>query len=323
VKLSYIYQEIIHGYSVTDHETFGKLYFKHTDFHDDVITEQKKAEFYEEAKEQGLFTREQGLAKAKNDGLWSEKKEAEIRDQDVFLKGLRQTQSKMFRRQELDIIKKQIEEAEHKKQDLLNQKEEVIGYTCERFCNEKLNSLYTYLVTYSSPDFSEKPFTHEEYDALNEAQYGDILSAMYEYNDRISVASIRKIALANFFINTFYLADGNPMTYFGKPIIELSNHQTNLFKYGCYYKNMIRELGEKAEDADPEVLQNPDELEDFYQLVKGGEEYSEKILAKSRNAQGNKKIGIVTNNPDDLKHFDANIVSMDSVEADIKSTFKR
>lgn len=80
---------------------------------------------------------------------------------------------------------------------------------------------------------------------------------------------MKRIALSNFFLNNYHLCKDNPFIFFGKPLVELTYHQADLFAYGRYYKHILSEM--KNPPA-PEIMQDPDRLLELYEIEKSQEE---------------------------------------------------
>ena len=76
-------------------------------------------------------------------------------------------------------------------------------------------------------------------------------------------ANIKRIALSGFFLNNFYLCKDNPKIYFGKPVVELTYNQSELFSYGRYFKHILSDMKNKPS---PEIMDDPDKLIEMYNI---------------------------------------------------------
>ena len=74
---------------------------------------------------------------------------------------------------------------------------------------------------------------------------------------------MKRIALSNFFLNNYHLCKDNPFIFFGKPIVDLTYHQADLFAYGRYYKHILSEM---KSPPSAEVMQDPDKLLELYEI---------------------------------------------------------
>ena len=70
-------------------------------------------------------------------------------------------------------------------------------------------------------------------------------------------------------VSNYYLCKDNPFIFFGKPIVQLTYHQTDLFAYGRYYKHILQDM---KNPPSQEVMQDPDRLLELYEIEKNQEE---------------------------------------------------
>jgi hypothetical protein len=61
---------------------------------------------------------------------------------------------------------------------------------------------------------------------------------------------IKMIATMPSFLNSFFLCDDDPSIFYGKPVIDLTIYQTDLFSKGKYFKSI---LSESAADGPSEA----------------------------------------------------------------------
>jgi hypothetical protein len=80
---------------------------------------------------------------------------------------------------------------------------------------------------------------------------------------KFSQINLKRVALSGFFLNNFYLCKENPFTFFGKPVVELTFHQTDLFAYGRYFKHILSEM---KSTPPPDMMEDPDKLLDQYNI---------------------------------------------------------
>ena len=95
--------------------------------------------------------------------------------------------------------------------------------------------------------------------------------------DKFLSDNLKKISLSGFFTNLFYLCEDNAHVFFGKPLVELTFYQIELFGYGRYYKNLLQ----NAENPVPEGIKgDPDKIVEWFDSAKSAKE----TLEKSKNA---------------------------------------
>ena len=103
----------------------------------------------------------------------------------------------------------------------------------------------------------------------------------------INEKNIKKIALSGFFLNSFYLSNDDPFIFYGKPIINLTFVQTELFSNAKYFKAIVTNSTVKPPDN---VLNDPDALIEWYEGSKNASELMNKSK-KTEEALGSSVIG--------------------------------
>ena len=90
--------------------------------------------------------------------------------------------------------------------------------------------------------------------------------------------------MSSFFLNNFYLCEDNPQIYYGKPVVELTYNQSELFSYGRYFKYILSEMKNKPH---PDVMDDPDKLIELYNVGKN----ADKIKESMENADASTVVG--------------------------------
>ena len=83
---------------------------------------------------------------------------------------------------------------------------------------------------------------------------------------------MKRVALSGFFLNNFYLCKDNPFIFYGKPVVELTYHQGDLFSYGRYFKHVLSEM---KHQPPPDVMEDPDKLIEQYDVQQNQEKMNE------------------------------------------------
>ena len=87
----------------------------------------------------------------------------------------------------------------------------------------------------------------------------------------------------SFFCNYFYLCDDNPQIFYGKPVVDLTFYQAEMFTYGRYFKNLAQE----SKGSPPEEIRNdPDKLIEFYEVRRNADEILDKASQKTGEKMG-------------------------------------
>ena len=266
--------DILRGYSKAHIKKFGHFYFSHLNLFTSEEIDEKKLEYENHAKTRGVPTEEEKLEQLKEDDLWSDARSDEIKDSESVIKSLMVTKTKFVLKADIDNIQKQIEDEEKKLIEALNKKEELLGYTVETYAVKKINEFFIYSTSFIDKELKTKLFTKEDFEELHEQ---DVQSLVTEYNNVTSCfgdKNMKRIALSGFFLNSFYMCKDNPFTFYGKPVIDLSFNQNELFSLGRYFKNILSEL---KHDPAPEVMDDPDKLIEMFNVSKNSEKIKEKM----------------------------------------------
>ena len=199
-KLKLVFSEIIEGYSLVPSKLFGDLKIKHINNFDAAKTDIKNHYYMEKDKE----------AERLGD----------------ILKGMRKTKSKLFLQAQIDAIKKEINENENKLAAILAEKESIIGFTAEEYAQRRINEYYMHICILNED--GNKLFKENEFDELDEEQVAEIMNVYSENNKKFVAENLKRIALADFFTNIFYLCDDNVFNFYGKPVINLTFYQIEI-----------------------------------------------------------------------------------------------
>jgi hypothetical protein len=116
-------------------------------------------------------------------------------------------------------------------------------------------------------------FNDEEFGDLDQEQIYEIMS-IYSFNtDKFKAYSLKRIALADFFTNIFYICEDNIFNFYGKPVINLTFYQIEVYSFGRYFKSIIQNSEEKIPEH---IMEDPDELIEWAQSSKNVKDAMEK-----------------------------------------------
>ena len=264
-------------------------HFTHFDIADFDI---KYNEYYEEAIRNGAPTIEEREKILIEEGSWTLDRDKQIKDNCLFVSNMKETKAKLFRQAEIEQINNTIRETEKKIRLLEEEKGQLLQYTAESYASKRI----TEYQIFQSLFIGDIPlFNNEERDLLSDQEVITIISS---YNERFAIfneCNFKRIALSNFFLNSFYLCKDNPFTFYGKPIIKLTLFQVEIFGHAVYFKNILTHAPNKPPTH---ILEDPDKLIDWYnatqsikrEIDKGKK--SEDIIGLSR--QDKELLGIQT-----------------------------
>lgn len=273
-----VFTEVIRGLSKMESEQFGTFYIKHLDVFDSEDIDEKNEEYLMYAQNKGLPTEKEKLKQLEEDGLWGEEKQKEIDELVDYIKQLKINKSKFFLKAQIDSVAEQIKNEEEKLQKILSEKIENVGLTAENFASKKINEYYIFKTLYKDKNLENKLFTKEEYDELSESHIIYLIKK-FNYNaSRFSARNLKRIALSPFFLNDFYLCEDNPMSYFGRPLVDLTYNQSELFSHAKQFKFMLQDMKHRPSQ---EIMSDPDKLIEVYDAGKNAEKVMSKVDGES------------------------------------------
>ncbi len=281
IDLKIVFSDVIKGYTVMfnplkpDNE---QLYIKHIGIFDNVETDRIYDSCLSKAKEKELPTEEQQEAYLKKEKIWTEEQSGELARLRNYVSNLRITKSKMFLKSQIDELKKDIEKTDQKILQLEVEKNSLIGFTAEKYASKRANEIYIQRAVFKDNSFNELAMTEEEFNYLTDDELTKFVQAYNKATEHIIIDNLKKISLLPFFCNYFYLCDDNPLTFYGKAVVDLSFFQSELFAYGRYFKGIMENM---KMDPPEEIKNDPDKLIEFYETKKNADEVMDKIKEKT------------------------------------------
>jgi hypothetical protein len=270
-NLKLIFSEIIEGYSLVNSPTFGDLKIKHINNFDSAQTDIKQDYYFKKAAKEGLPEREDKIKYLIEEKLWDPEKDKEADRIESLIKGMMKTKSKLHLQVQIDQIKKDIKAAEADLIKIKQKKEEIIGFTAEEYASRRVNE---YLIQVSILNEDGKAlFNDEEFGDLEQGQILEIMGIYSSNTDKFKAYNLKRIALADFFTNIFYICEDNIFNFYGKPVIHLTFYQIEVYSFGRYFKSIIQNSEEKIPEH---IMEDPDELIEWAQSSKNVKEAMEK-----------------------------------------------
>jgi hypothetical protein len=272
-----LYHDILNGYSFYD-DGKDSFYIKHFTLKDLNLINKRKIEIQNKAKKSGLLEEKTQLENLIDKDSWSKDKEEKINSIKDFIKNLNYTKSKLITSRDIEDLNLQIKENQDQLNALAKEREELLGTTLESYSNKKISEYYVYVSLYKDEFLKDKLLTNQEFEEL---EYEELFSLYTKYNlglSGLNEKNIKKIALSGFFLNSFYLCEDNPYTFFGKPAVELTFIQTELFSYAKYFKGILTNSTTKAPDN---ILNDPEALVDWYEGSKNAAQVARNTKSKN------------------------------------------
>ena len=293
--LKVVFSEVLKGFTLVESKNYGKIQVKHFTNFDSAELDIKNKLFYDKAINQGLPSRNDRIEYLLKENIWTEEKNKEILQVKSMLSGLRNSKSKVFLQAHIDNINTQIGENQKKLADLEFEKEELIGFCAENYASRRINEHYMYNAVLN--DKGEKLFGAEEFEELEENSLVELIGLYNRSTKKFDSNNLKKISLSPFFTNLFYLCENNAHVFFGKPLVNLTFYQIELFGYARYYKSLM----DNSETQVPDDLkEDPEKMVEWFDSTKSARE----TLEKSKNAgQDGSATSLVGASKQDLKRL--------------------
>jgi len=271
-KLRQVYADVLRGRSNHLDEKYGKVFIKHLTVWDTELLDEKREGYFLQAEQSGLPSNKEKLEMILKEGVWTEKEERKQKEYTAFISRMAETKRKMILKSEKDALSAEIEEAEKKLNSLILEKTELIGLTSEIYADKKINDYYIFLTLYKNEECTDLLFSEEEFDELSDKELSNLVIVYNAASSRFAESNMKRVALSSFFLNNYHLCKDNPFIFFGKPLVELTYHQADLFAYGRYYKHILSEM---KNPPPSDIMQDPDRLLELYEIEKSQEERNE------------------------------------------------
>jgi len=178
--------------------------------------------------------------------------------------------------------RKRIEETQKVIDEINVEREELLGYTCEKYVIKHISRQYLKYSLFSDKEFKIHFLTDEMYDDMSD---GDLDTITLIYNllmQEVSTENMQIVAAYPWHLNTFMLCKGSPYIFFGKPVVKLTNYQIELFTHASRYKSVLDTGKSPAE----ELYNNIQAVVDWYESM-----LNEKITAKGAKGDGGTIMG--------------------------------
>ena len=242
-----IYHDLINGYSSFEHE--GETAFvKHVSEYDLGALELSAEQHHEDARKKGLLNEEEKLSLIIENGLWEQEKEDEISNIKVKLADLSESHKKLFLKKQLKINQKNIDEAQQQLGSIVQERDELIGLTCEKYAERKSNEEIVYHCFYKDKGLTERCFTKEEFEDLHHVKLYEYIKQYNSISSNFSYLEMKKLAALPFFSNMFFMVEDDPTKFYGKSIVELTVCQIEVFNISKLYKSVMQQGHSPTED---------------------------------------------------------------------------
>lgn len=290
--LKQLYGDIIQGYTQAESPKLGNFVIRHFGTKTCIEIDAYNYELFEKAKINGIPAEKERYGEIIKEGSWSGEKEKEIRENQLFIDNAQKSIKQLVYDDQIDQFRAEINETQDKINKLQEEKGIALGPTIESFVNLKYKEYFVIQSIYN--DFTKMSKNKRSYDHKkidNEILF-ELINAYNKYMHKFSEENLKKIALASFFMPHFCLSDNDPLKFYGKPIVDLTYFQVDLFIFGARFKNIVSD----SDNIPDEIINDPIQLEEWYDKRQN----FKKILDKNK---GKSNVSIPGVTGDDLEYY--------------------
>ncbi len=246
-------------------------YIRHLSYADQIGFDQKREEFFEEARAADLPTDELKLVTLRKQRLWDDQKENELAAAKQLIIDLHEGKRKNAHMPSMVAgYMKRIEEAEKDYETKMLTKRRLLELTCEVFAERCVNDYYIMSNLFKDPALADPLFPEEEFDHITNDEVSLIVQDYNGATAGCSEQNVKKLAMQPFFQKYFQLAGDNLTQFFGKPICALTFHQIDLLRWGAHFRNIYG--SHDVAGWDKKVLADPDLLTEYANSVTEGKQ---------------------------------------------------
>lgn len=275
-KFRKLYRDVLRGFSEFKYGD-KTIYVKHFGEAELGDIEAHDEELYEEAKNKGVLTEKEKIDLLIRDELWDHKKEDFIKERKQEILNLRQGVRKLIIKRQIAFQTKQIEKKQEELNEVLRERQELVGFTVEAYVEKKCTTEYLRYSLYKDVNLKERYWTEEEFYDASDSELADIAVSNNYALYSLNAEDLKSLAACTFFINALAISKKNPQVFFGEAVKDLSNYQLDLFSNGLRYLSVLEEGKNPTEDA----LQDPKILYEWYEAML--ESRNNKTLKKHAN----------------------------------------
>jgi hypothetical protein len=274
-----IYKDIVTGFSVfKEDKSLGErnLYIKHFKELDHGELEESTKIYIDIAVEKGLLKEADKLLLLYSQEHWTTEEEGRVQILRAEKERYESTIKQLFLKSQKKGVEIQLKEVDKELNALLDSRTSLLDLTAEKWAEKKKNEEFIRASLFSDSELKGRAYSNEEYDEMQDTEFASVIMNYNSTMGEISQLNIKRIAVLPFFMNSFFICKDSPLVFFGKPAVDLTMHQLDLFSRGIFGKNVLSRGSEP-----PEIY-----YEDLDKLINWYESEAERA-----NAEANKQSG--------------------------------
>ena len=256
-KYREIFQDITQGYStyLLDKK---KVFIRHFHSNERVSMRFAYDENFARAKSKGLMTDQDCFSFYKEEGIWTTKDESSISSRRLFLESLHANKKAISLKSQIDQVNKDIFRTEEEIYKLEYKKREIFGTTCESYASNRANDIFLASILYEDADLKNRVVKDCDFDEVDHSYYAKFITINNDYMEKFAEEEIQRLCLEEFYY-IYYPFCEDPMGFFGKPIVALTDNQLKLIAYTRIFKNIF----ERYDKIPQSIRKDPKAILDY------------------------------------------------------------
>jgi len=235
-----LFADIVNGYSeFIEPLNKNKCYIKHFNELDFANFESKKIEFYDKAVRLKLPTQAQQEEYIFEEKLWSKDLDLEMDNKIAYIENIKKTKGKLFLMSQIEQLNNEIFKLEAEIFLQKKKREELIGYTSEKYSDNRMNIIYISNSIYKDKHFKENLFSEEDLEEFDDNNFYQYILSYNEVMNTFKEEAIKKLSLQHNVQTMIGLSGDNLFSFYGKPLVYLTNFQSLLLLYGKYFRSIM------------------------------------------------------------------------------------
>jgi hypothetical protein len=244
-ELKIIYQEIIEGCSPVSE---GNYYIKHLTDVEQVDLLRKKIEIYNSYLDSGAPSETARLKELAETNEWTQDDEDKIASLKYLIKDNERNLPTIIAQQQ-GPIRKIIDDSRVELYKKVQDRQGALGITADYVSEKDAVNYLIFASCYNDRACKDKRFASwTDFEAMDEDEINFYVRNYDSVFAKFRESNLRKISVLAFFLNTFSFSKESFETFLGKPIIQLTPYQLNLFSLGSRNLSILNQTtGEPPE----------------------------------------------------------------------------
>ena len=284
-QIQNLYSRICLGYDRIEVKGFGEIFVGHLRHIESCKLRASYQFGIDLAKGLGIKTEKEYLDDFISRGWWSKEKEEEIAKTSSFIESLKKSKERVVLPSQKQAFEKEIAESESSLGKIILERKSLIPFTAEDYAEKYYNRLFLLEVLFESSNLDVKKFkTEDDLNSLDDDLYENLWVSTLSSLSDFAIKNIKYLSASPFFQNLLFLSgkDYSCYNFFGKPVVELTMYQVDMFSNGSYYRSFIENSSEKIS---PDVLSNPESLIEWIESGSNASIGAKKMLDRSPNSK--------------------------------------